>query len=292
MNVNAYILLGDPRWIRESICSYYPLVQRIVALADDNSRGWDENPLPVEQCVDLLREVDPLKKLEVIRAPIVHPGLHPMVMDTAARQLALDAASADDPDWVLQFDTDEIVTAPGTLARVLATAAAKGADAIDYPSRWILGRADTKWRRDRYLEASDALWRVAAHYPGPVAVRPHTRLNYSRRAIGVYYRVDFRRFNTYHEYTRLHPVHETVSPREGILHLSWVDRQSREAKSERRHGHHEDHDLTTFAAQRRWRLAHPLLAVASTPLRAGHGHPNRLRMVRLHLGDGRPRFRR
>jgi hypothetical protein len=91
VKVNAYILLGDPRWIRESVNSYYPLVERIFALADNESRGWDGRPLPVRKCVDLLKEVDPLGKVEIIRAPIVNPNFHPMSMDTAARQLALDA---------------------------------------------------------------------------------------------------------------------------------------------------------------------------------------------------------
>lgn len=289
--LSAYLLLGDPRWIRSSVLSYYHAVDRIVALSDSDGNGWNGAPLPIADCVGELRELDTERKIVFYERPLVRPGVHPMKLDTEARRIGLQLAGQD-ADWVLQLDTDEIVTSIGALIECIDLAARAGADAVDYPSRWFLGKVRVFDLGNVYLEASsNALWRVAAHYPGPVAVRPNSYLNYSRRSIGTYFRVDVRKYNSYHEYTRLHPVHKVVSTREAIMHLSWVDRpDGLWSKDYRVHGHRDDHGLSVFDRQRTFRLGHPMLAVLGTPLRAGHGHPNRLRFARLNLDATPPRF--
>ena len=283
MRVGAYILLGDPRWLRQSVSSYYDRVERIIALGDEHHRAWDGTPLPVRACIEELKRLDHASKVTLCLEDLVDPQLHRMQQDTHARRMALQRLA--DVDWVLQLDADEVMVAPERFFEMLRLADSRGVDAMDYPSRWMLGRTSVGGRNDLFLEASDALLRVASHYPGPLAVRPNVHLNYSRRAICEYFRVDLRRRNTYHEYTWSHPVHAVVQPAEAILHLSWVDREDVSPKTTRQHGHAGDHAMEELAALRDRRLRHPLVTVATTPFRAGHGHPHRLRLTRLRLTE-------
>lgn len=288
MRISAYFLLGDPRWIDLSVAAIYSRVDKIIAVGDVNRLAWDGSPLPVDECVEILRHNDPERKVELRLADLVRPGRHPMLSDTEARRLALDGLQ--DADWVLQLDADEILTSPSTFFAALDMADSHGADALDYPSRWILGRAHVPFRHDIYLEASDGAGRIAAHYPGPLAVRPQVHLNYSRRATCDYFRVDIRRHNSYHEYTRSHPVHWVVRPNEAVMHLSWVDRTGRTGKSTTQHGHRKDHLIDQAMTLAGSRLRHPLRTVLTTPFRVSHGHPHRLRLTRIDLDARPPQF--
>jgi hypothetical protein len=213
-----------------------------------------------------------------------------MALDTQARQAAVDLCA--DSDWVLQLDADEIVSNWTSFSAALEEANDAGKQALDYPSRWFLGRARSRMFNDIYLEASDGLCRIAAHYPGPLAVRPSCRLNYSRRTIADYFRVDIRRHNTYHEYTRSHPVHKIVARDDAVIHMSWVDPpETATTKTAAQHGHAREHLMTEFATLRSTRLRHPLLTVLTTPLRTSHGHPHRLRPTRLDVSPTLVRFR-
>jgi hypothetical protein len=289
MRLFAYFLLGDPRWLRESILSYYPLVDRIFAVGDVRDRGWDGAKLPVDECIDILKCLDVERKAEIVRADLTRLSAHPMQLDTEARQLALSVAGDAGADWVLQLDADEIATSLDHLRAAIARADQAGAQALDYPARWILGLARAGRRRDLYLEASDALGRVAAHYPGPVAVRPEVHLSYSRRAFARYYRVDVRTHNSYHEYTRSHPVHMTVPKTAAIMHLSWVQR-GQHLKKAARHAHRDEHALVEGQELAAWRQQHPCLTIATNAFRASWGHPHRLRLTRLDLHSSPPRF--
>lgn len=290
MKISAYILLGDPRWLRESVRSYYPWVDRIVAIGDHESRAWDGSDLPVEECLTILNEIDREGKIEVLLNDLVRPRVPRMLLDTEARRAAL--AHLQDSDWVLQIDTDEILTEPGTFMSLLEKADKQShVAAFDYPSRWFLGRAKTPWPGLWLLESSDALHRIRAHYPGPLAVRPTAHLNYSRRATCNYFRVDLAPRNTYHEYTWSHPVHAVVRPREAVMHLSWVERSGTDNKQPAQHGHAGEHLLDEDQRLRAFRLRHPLVTIMTNPARATHGHPHRLRLTRIVMAsDGTPQY--
>lgn len=289
MRLNAYLLLGDPRWIRQSVLSYYDHVEQVVALGDRNHLAWNGGPLAVQECIDILTSLDREKKVRVVLRDLVSVAAHPMAMDTDARQAALDMCA--EADWVLQVDADEIIPNWTSFASALLAADNARKQALDYPARWFLGRAHSRLG-DLHLEASDGMTRIAAHYPGPLAIRPGRRLNYSRRSIADYFRVDFKPWNTYHEYTRSHPVHMVVPRQDGVIHMSWVDPpEGPVTKAASQHGHAREHLMTEFAALRLKRLRHPWRTVLTTPLRASHGHPHRLRLTRLAITADTVRFR-
>lgn len=277
----AYVLLGDTRWVRQSVLSYYDHVTRLVAIGDRHCRGWDGQPLSVEASAAAVADLDHENKVEFVCDDLYLPGMHPVALDTRARQLGL-ARARQHADWVLQIDLDEIVPCPEVLVQHVRQAAEQDADAVDFPSRWFMGKVGG--RTDTYLEACSATWRTAAHYPGPLAVGPTATLNYARRAFARTYRVDIRKRNTYPEYTRDHPVHAVVPPREAVIHMSWVlpHEQLPSYKCDQ-YGHEFDFDMNRFRSYRAWRLRHPWLTTLGTPLRAWHGHPNRLRPCRLRI---------
>lgn len=281
MRLAAYVLMGDTRWVQQSILSYYHLVDRIVAIGDRRSRAWDGSPLAVDDCERILRTLDRDRKIVFYRPELVDIGMHPMELDTRARAAALARAREFAP-WVLQIDLDEVVPRPQTLLTSLQKASHLGAQALDFPSRWFLGAVPG--RPGVFLEACRANWGHSAHYPGPIAIGPGAELNYARRAFARTYRVDLRSRNTYPEYTADHPVHEVIAPKDAIIHLSWVFPGEGTPRLKReQYGHSLDFDMEAFATRRNWRLKHPNLTVLSTPLRFSHGHPNMLRFSRLRI---------
>lgn len=263
MRVTAYVLVGDPNFLADSIRSYYPLVDRIVLSYDEDSVSWTGTPLPVEDCLRIIDAVDVDGKC--VRAPGHYARLEhePLANETFQRQAALDAASQD-ADWVLQLDTDEVMLDPDRFLRSLRRADATGCSALDYPSRWLYARVSP----DRYLEASSRFWRPISSYPGPLAVRAGTRLSHARQVQdALLYRVDLRAWNTdpahHHETT----VHEVVPAEAAVLHYSWVRDHDTIRRKFGWSGHAADYSRPVV--YRRWasRQRHPWRTVLSTPLR-------------------------
>ena len=138
--ISAYVLLADPSYLAESIAAYYPHVDRIVLSYDESSTSWTGTPLPVEQCLAIVGELDIEGKCVAAPGRYARLDHDPLDNDTFQRQAALDAAS-EDADWVLQLDTDEVMSDPATFFRSLARAERVGASGLDYPARWLYTRS-------------------------------------------------------------------------------------------------------------------------------------------------------
>jgi hypothetical protein len=216
MRLGAYVLAGDPAWIEDSVGSYYDLVDHIVVAFDKNNLSWSGSPLPVEESLERLRAIDRDGKLIELPGSYSDPARPALELDTEQRQVALDRAG-DGVDWVVQLDTDEILTAPQRFLHCLERADAVGADGLDYPLRYFYQKAG-----DRYLELGSRFWGPRANYPGPVAVRPGTTLTLCRQTRASLYRVDFRARNTDPWHSPGARVDEVVALDEGIVHMSWV----------------------------------------------------------------------
>lgn len=263
MRVTAYVLVADPNFLGESLRAYYDQVDRIVLSYDESALSWTGTPLPVDECLAIIDEVDVDGKC--VRAPghYARLGDEPLDNETFQRQAALDAAS-EDADWVLQLDTDEVMLDSGQFFRSLRRADATGCSALDYPSRWLYAQVSG----DRYLEASTRFWRPVASYPGPLAVRAGTRLAHARQAQNpVLYRVDLRPWST--DPARRHDstVHEVVDADAAVLHYSWVRDHDTIRRKFGWSGHAADYSRPAVYARWARRQLHPWRTVLTTPFR-------------------------
>ena len=178
MNLAAYVLAADPTWIRTSVLAYYPHVSRIVVSYDRRGRGWSGQPVPARRCVAALKRIDRDRKLRFVPGDFAGTHEDLMAAETAQRQAALDAA-AEGADWVLQIDTDEVLPDTGALLRALAATGERYV-AVSWPMRVLYRQLE----RGRFLEVANADGSLHVEYPGPVAVRPGTRLDHARWAAG------------------------------------------------------------------------------------------------------------
>lgn len=297
LRVSAYVLVADPSFLKQSVMAYYPYVDRIVLSYDRTATSWTGTPLPIAQCLEILEQVDHDRKCVHVPGDFARTDRDPLINDTAQRQAALDAASAG-ADWVLQLDTDEVMLEPGVFFESLRRADEAEASGLDFPALWLYARTS----EGRYLQHSTRFWRNAASYPGPLAVRARTRLRLARQADVPLYRVDLRPHNTDPWHPRNATVDRIVSPGAAVAHFSWV----RDDDAMRRKFHWSGHTEQMVPPQvyRRWawRSRHPLMTVASTPLRrrdAGWyrlaripeppgGEPPAVRLVDGHTRTERP----
>lgn len=235
--LHAYILAADPGWLIESVMSYYRFVDRLVVAYDERGIGWSGRPTQALDCVERLAAADSEGKMVFLPGRFHHPGVPLLELDTAERNTALEAAAAG-AAWVLQFDTDEILTDPATFFSCLDEADRLGARALDYPARTFLGSSGSGW----LIERRRRLWRVAAGYPGPVAVRPGLSLIHCRQVAVVPFRVDIRRRNTDPAHAPDAPVHRVISSRSAIAHMSWVRSSMELAQKFKTWGHADGPD--------------------------------------------------
>ncbi len=263
LRVNAYVMLADPSFLAQSLAAYYDQIDRLVVCYDEAGRSWTGTALPIDSCLAAVRAIDKDGKCEYLTGSFWRPGHAPLANDTYQRQVALDAASTN-TDWVLQLDTDEVMLGPAQFFAALSRADAAGFSGLDYPSRWLYSRVGT----GRYLESSSRLWRRAASYPGPLAVRAGVALKLARQTDAPLYRVDLRPQNTDPWRARDSLVHEVVSPAAAVAHFSWVRTPEILRQKFGWSGHAAD--LKPPAVYRRWvwRSRHPYLAALSSPLRS------------------------
>ncbi len=260
--VTAYVLMGDPAYLKESVSAYYPHVDRIVVSYDRDHTSWTGTPLPIRQCLQIIDDVDVDRKC--VRAPGAFARLDEQALanDTHQRQVALDQA-ADGADWVLQLDTDEVMASPERFFSALRQADDRGAQGLDYPSRWIYSRTGT----GRYLVACDRFLRPVASYPGPLAVRAGTVLQHARQTDVDLFRVDFRSTSTDPWRPRDAQVDGVVDAADAVLHFSWV----RDPEAIRRKfawsGHHAAMRPPKVYRDWAWRTRHPVLTTLSAPYR-------------------------
>ena len=262
MKLHAYVLAGDPAWIRQGIGSFYGLVDRIVVSYDADGLSWSGNPLSTEESLDRIAAADPDDKVVLHPGRFSNPDLMAMWAETAQRQDALDAAS-EGADWVLQLDTDEVVTDPGELRAAIDAADAHAASALEYPARVLYARADS----GRFLETCGRFWSTQSSYPGPVAVRAGTTLSHARQAAGVpTYRVDVSPWNTDPARPPTTRVHRVIARDQALLHLSWVRTEAQMAEKRAVSGHARDRDWDQELDRWRRRMRHPFLTAAGAPL--------------------------
>jgi hypothetical protein len=260
--LSAYVLAADPAYLAASVASYYDAVDQIVVSYDERHVSWSGYTIPVEQCLQELASVDTEGKLVYVAGAYSDPHQHPLVCETIQRQHALDVA-AEGSDWVLQLDGDEVVPDLPAFLETIAAAAASGYDGLDYPARWIYGRA----ANGRWLELSSRVWGVVANYPGPLAVRSGASLHHARQIDGELYRVDFRSKNTDPFRPPDLRVDATVPPAAGVLHFSWARTEADLREKAVVSGHRDDFDWDGAIAKWLWHQRHPRLAVLGTPLR-------------------------
>ena len=259
MRINAYIMAADPAWIEASVLSYYDLVQQIVVSYDAAGLSWSGTPLPVDQCLARLRRIDPCGKMRFCPGLFARPECNPMQNDTHQRQCALDLA-AEGADWVLQLDTDEVLADPVHFVDCLKEAQRRGFAAMEYPARWLYRALG----EDLYLERCSRFWRTAGGFPGPVAVRPGTRLRNARQCDVPLFRVDFRSANTDPWHCKNAPVHRVVNPQQGIVHYSWIREETELLRKTSAWGHSKE-NWSPEIRHWLWAGRHPLLASLATP---------------------------
>lgn len=262
LRINAYVLAGDPAWARESLESYYHLVNRVIVAFDRNHRSWAGHPLHVEQSLLALLSADPDRKVVLLPGDFSDPERHVLTVETEHRQAALDAAS-EGSDWVIQLDTDEVLLNADAFLRHLEEADAAGCDALDFPLRDFYQSIG----RGRFLEHSGRWWTARAHYPGPVAVRSGTRLAHCRQARVPLFRVDLAPRNTDPWHPSDVPVHSVISSSDAIAHMSWVRTGEEMRMKARTSGYASSRNWSRDLSRWSWRQRHPLATVLTNGLR-------------------------
>lgn len=260
--VTAYVLMGDPAYLKQSVAAYYPYVDRIVVSYDSSHTSWTGTPLPIDQCLQIVDEVDVDGKC--MRAPGAFARLDQQALanDTHQRQVALDQAS-EGADWVLQLDTDEVMASPERFFDTLRQADDAGAAGLDYPSRWIYSRVG----EGHYLVACDRFLRPVSSYPGPLAVRAGTQLKHARQTDVDLFRVDFRATSTDPWRPRDAQVDAVVNAGEAVLHFSWVRDPEAIKRKFGWSGHHAAMGAPKVYRDWAWRTRHPVLTTVAAPFR-------------------------
>lgn len=262
MRVSAYVLAGDPAWIPQSLQSFYSLVDRIFVSYDRSQRSWSGARLSVQESLARIRVADTDGKTVLLPGDYVDPSQFPMDLETQQRQAAIDAAS-DGAEWIIQLDSDEIMASPATFIRHLRRADSRGADALDYPSRWFYARTTS----GRFLEACGRWWTTQSAYPGPLAVRSGCRLTHARQVAGApTYRVDVSPWNTDPARPTSAPVHATIRPSQAVLHMSRVRTETQMLEKTRVSGHAASEDWTRELKAWRRRAAHPWWTSLRSPI--------------------------
>lgn len=269
MRINAYVLAATPDWLRASVSSYYDYVDRIIVTYDRDGLGWNQKPLEVERSLALLRGMDHAGKMTFSPGRYARDGYTPFDNQTYQRQCALDEAS-EDAQWVLQLDTDEVLGCADTFFQSIAAAEESEAAGLYYPSRWLYQHVKGDW----YLERCSRFWRIAASYPGPVAVRAGTRLRHARQIDGERYWADFRPQITDWCYSKQTEVKKVVRLSEGIIHYAYIRSPASMNTKTANHGDLHNNKTDKKVSHWQWCGRHPYLAVVTTPaMRRFRGRP-------------------
>lgn len=177
MRLGAYVLPGDPVWMRSSLARYYHRLDDLVVAVPSDGLGWTGRRIPVQECLAIIAEVDERGIARYVEGTWTDPE-QPMRADTAQRQAALDALG-DAVDWVLQIDNDEVIPDVDRLIEV-AHQAGEGTTAIEWPMRVLYRHVGGT----SYLSVAASDGRPVHDYPGPVLIRPEATLVNARRPAG------------------------------------------------------------------------------------------------------------
>lgn len=171
--IGAYVLPGDPVWLRESLGQYYGLLDDLVIPVPRGGIGWSGGRIPVDQCMRTIRDVDSRQIAREIVAEWIVPE-DPMKGETEQRQAAIDAL-AQTVDWVVQIDNDEFIPRPAVLLEALEIADSLGLDAVELPMRVLFRRT-----KRHVFEVVGRKGEPHHEYPGPVLVRSTVKLDRAR----------------------------------------------------------------------------------------------------------------
>lgn len=267
MSLAAYILLADAAWIEPSVLSYYDAVDKIVASYDEEHLGWSGVPLPVDRCIQRLKAIDRDGKIVWLPGTYrARPGRHLMQEETAQRQDALDLAS-EGADWVLQFDTDEVVSDLGAVIGAIGSADRAGASGLEYAARHLNVRVSKRW----YLENAQRDGRTWPAIPGAIAVKQGGRLKWARQIDGDSARCSWRQGDS---------TVPAIAKRQALVHLSRVRTAEAMVWKSTSSGHVAEVDWSTRLAEWRSATQHPLRAMTLSHLRRGR---ERQRFARINL---------
>ena len=244
MKIKAYILAADPAWIQASVLSYYAIPDEIIVSYDANGIGFTGVPVAVDQCLQRLRAIDTAGKMRFVPGEYARPGKPPMESEVLQRQSALKEIGTD-VDWILQFDTDEILPDAAEFLRCLH-AVPPDAQSVDWPMRALFRQVGA----DEFLEVCTARGRQSNEYPGPVACRPGIEFEgLGRRVPGPLWR-----FGSRHIGWRPRPhfvadqsdTSAIISRHQAILHFSWVRTEAEIRRKLQSWSHSGDFDAETF----------------------------------------------
>lgn len=272
MRINAYLLLGDPQWMKDSVLSYYPYVNRIYASHDVNGIGWSGQPIQVSECLKVLSSIDRDRKVVLLPGTHRADGGWAMDAETRQRQDAIDAAS-EGADWVLQLDSDEILPKWKPFERCLHYAHDGGWSSFWYPQRWLYSHIRGKWFLE--LARSRRRWRTLTMGPGPYALRSGSKVVLGRQ--------DGQDRLVFDANSRLSPLRLQLS--DALLHYSWIRSPSQLADKSRMNGHASDFDWAERLSG--WRVArtHPVYAQLRSLIRPVEPGPIKLAYVRCSDPD-------
>jgi hypothetical protein len=160
--------------------SYYPYVENIIATYDESHKSWSGPLLDIGDCIDRLRKIDVENKVKFVAGNFSRREFYsnPIENDTYQRQYSLDLASVG-ADWVLQIDTDEVITSWSVLYECVRRADDSCCESLYFPSIYVYQLISNRLA----LESCRRMGVRQAGYPGPIAVKSGTKLYLSRRTL-------------------------------------------------------------------------------------------------------------
>jgi hypothetical protein len=243
--VHCYILLGDPNWLRESLSSYYELVDKIVAVYDASGLSWSGVDISsrISECKSVINDLDVDRKVEYLGGSFQAKSGQLMNAETCMRNAGIELARHG-ASIVLQLDTDEIVPDLLYFNQCLDSWYGTGVPALEYAFRWLYVHIWGSW----YLEMCSRKLQYWDAIPGPVAIRSNVAVRHARQVEGECVR--YSPLSTDHNI----PLSKT------IIHPSMIQSKSDvEFKCLKLSGHSLDIDMKRRVLE--WRVARvvPLL---------------------------------
>lgn len=224
--LGGYVLPGDPVWLEESLGQYYSLLDDLVIPVPENGLGWTGVPIPVEDCLAVIRRLDSRGIAREIPGRWVNVE-EPLKSETEQRQAALNALEAT-VDWVVQLDGDEFLPRPELLTHAIERAEDLGLNAVELPMRVLYRRT-----RSYVFEVVGEHGSLHHEYPGSILVRPSVRLGNARQVNGRVLRLGAPEASGSIQLSRPPGDSETrlmeFAADDAIVHNSWA-RSSREIR--------------------------------------------------------------
>jgi hypothetical protein len=235
--LGAYVLPGDSTWLAYTLPRYYDLLDDLVVVAPEDRLGWTGRPVPVDECLDIVRRLD-RRHICRIRWGQWHDQHTPIRADTAQRQAGIDALS-DRVDWVVQIDNDELLPHPDRLTNVLSIAASERVPAVEWPMRVLYRRGS----RGRFFEVRTSTGAPNHEYPGPIAVAAGSHAVEARRCSGPFLRPFAPQAQGSLQLSRPPASDEIrigcLEPSDAIVHNSWARDPASVHQKVRNWGHNQ-----------------------------------------------------